>query len=111
MKVEVSISQGHENDLISRRKAIEKLDFYMQSTMSDFECEIRDDDVDFYKACHLAKKIITNMPSAQPEIIRCRDCKHYNAGFECLIEGYGVERDKNWYCGDAERRADDSISD
>lgn len=38
------------------------------------------------------------------ELIRCKDCKHYNAGFECLIEGYGIERSADWYCGDAERR-------
>ena len=38
------------------------------------------------------------------EIIRCKDCKHYNAGFECLIEGYGIERGADWYCADAERR-------
>lgn len=46
------------------------------------------------------------LPSAQPEIIRCKDCKHYNAGFECLIEGYGLERNKDWYCADAERRTE-----
>lgn len=46
------------------------------------------------------------LPSVQPEIIYCKDCKHYNAGFECLIEGYGIERNKNWYCADAERRND-----
>lgn len=43
----------------------------------------------------------------QPEIIRCKDCRHYNAGFECLIEGYGIERNKDWFCGDAERRTDE----
>lgn len=41
---------------------------------------------------------------AEPDIIRCKDCKHYNAGFECLIEGYGIERNNDWFCGDAERR-------
>lgn len=49
---------------------------------------------------------LKKLPSAQTEIIRCKDCKHYNAGFECLIEGYGIERNKNWYCADAERRTD-----
>ena len=39
----------------------------------------------------------------QPEIIYCKDCTHYNAGFECLIEGYGIERNPDWYCADAER--------
>jgi len=42
-----------------------------------------------------------------PKIIRCKDCKHYNAGFECLIEGYGIERNKDWFCADAERREKD----
>ena len=36
------------------------------------------------------------------EIVRCRDCKHYNAGFECLAEGYGIERDPDWFCADGE---------
>ena len=44
---------------------------------------------------------------AQPEIIRCKDCKHYNAGFECLIEGYGIEYDEDYFCGSAERRTDE----
>ena len=39
----------------------------------------------------------------QNEIVRCRECKHYNAGFECLAEGYGIERDPDWFCADGER--------
>ena len=57
------------------------------------------------KACEYDAKL-RRLPSVQPEIIYCKDCKHYNAGFECLIEGYGIERNKNWYCADAERRND-----
>lgn len=56
---------------------------------------------------HLCEETVRNQPSAQPELIRCKDCKHYNSGFECLIEGYGIERDKDWFCGDAERREED----
>lgn len=37
------------------------------------------------------------------ELVRCRECLHYNAGFECLVEGYGIERDPDWYCEDGER--------
>lgn len=40
----------------------------------------------------------------QGEIVRCGECKHYNAGFECLVEGYGIERDPDWYCADGERK-------
>ena len=54
-----------------------------------------------------AFKLAAEALSVQPEIIHCENCKHYNAGFECLIEGYGVERNKDWFCGDAERRTDE----
>ena len=43
------------------------------------------------------------------ELIRCKECEHYNAGFECLIDGYGIERNPNWFCADGERRTDDCI--
>ena len=39
-------------------------------------------------------------------LVRCKDCKNYNAGFECLIEGYGIERPKDWFCADGERRSE-----
>ena len=38
------------------------------------------------------------------EVVRCRECKHYNAGFECLIEGYGIERPADYFCADGERK-------
>ena len=60
------------------------------------------------EACDRHAQLLNDLPSAQPEVIRCKDCKHYNAGFECLIEGYGIERNKNWYCADAERRTDEA---
>ena len=71
------------------------------------ELDAEYDDGEFWA---YSKTQIENAPTIepeQPEIIRCKDCKHYNAGFECLIEGYGIERDKNWFCGDAERRTDE----
>ena len=38
------------------------------------------------------------------KVVRCRDCKHYNAGFECLVEGYGIERPADWFCADGKRK-------
>ena len=49
---------------------------------------------------------LSTLPSVQPETIRCKDCKHYNAGFECLVEGYGIETEPDHFCGYAERRTD-----
>ncbi len=44
-----------------------------------------------------------NAPKDVIAVVRCRECKHYNAGFECLAEGYGIERDPDWFCADGER--------
>lgn len=49
--------------------------------------------------CHYAK------------IVRCGECLHYNAGFECLAEGYGIERDPDWFCADGERRCRNERAD
>lgn len=40
------------------------------------------------------------------EVIRCKYCKHYNAGLECLKDGYGIEYPQDYFCGSAERRQD-----
>lgn len=42
----------------------------------------------------------------QVDLVRCGDCKHYNAGFECLKEGYGIEYPPTWFCADGERRGE-----
>lgn len=48
---------------------------------------------------------ISNIPAADVvSVVRCKDCKHYNAGFECLIEGYGIERPADYFCADGERK-------
>lgn len=52
--------------------------------------------------------------SAQPEIIRCKDCKHYKAydytGYlSChLVVGRTVRRDSDDFCSRAERRTYES---
>lgn len=49
-------------------------------------------------------RIIKDIPAADVEpVVRCQDCKHYNAGFECLIEGYGIERPADYFCADGKR--------
>jgi hypothetical protein len=50
---------------------------------------------------YAASAKIADLPSI--DFVRCGECKHYNAGFECLVEGYGVERDPDWFCADGER--------
>lgn len=75
---------------------------------------------------------IERLPSAQPEIIRCKDCKHqpvtndnydddeWDCGFniefpdykcpcQCDDGYYNRLPDDNWFCGNAERRTDEQI--
>ena len=66
----------------------------------------------------LAKTIIKRfeqLPSAQPEIIRCKDCEYGEQDevgrWFCRSLGCQIgNEDGSGYCADAERRTDDSAS-
>ena len=49
---------------------------------------------------------VDRLPSAQPDIIRCKDCRYYDhEGLQCLdIYGYGRRWEENDWCSYAERR-------
>lgn len=58
-----------------------------------------------YISREAAIEVATSLPAADVvAVVRCRECKHYNAGFECLIEGYGIERPADYFCADGERK-------
>ena len=92
------------NDL--RQEIIERLDFYMQSTLSDIECEVREDEMDFYKACHLAKKIITNMPSEHHEALTDKEQRIFLAAMAREEE---VCRKTDDECRDCREPYEDSL--
>lgn len=58
----------------------------------------------------LQKKLMERMnamPSAQPEIIHCKDCKYYVYGDneeEYYCRNSGIGELETFYCADAERR-------
>lgn len=63
------------------------------------------------------RQTILNLPSAQPEIIRCEDCKHYEADImgnpwgvcchkDCVIDNCGSLVDEKGWCYRAKRRTD-----
>ena len=65
-------------------------------------------------------EVTGELPSAQPELIRCKDCKHmieHKSYGDMGESAYTCEGNMDgWvlpdsYCSYAERRADDSISD
>lgn len=85
------------DDLISRQAAIE----------NSFEVYTKE-----YGWCEVVGvDAISELPSAQPEIIRCKDCENWdktwtndfppNHHYCPMVDGV---RDENFYCADAGRR-------
>ena len=67
---------------------------------------------------YLSEKKIEQLPSAQPKIIRCKECEHWDKSwtndwepncYYCPM----IDRvcGENWYCADAERRTDEQITE
>ena len=97
------------SDLIDRKAVIDAL-----NKMCDVVCQYSKKQRDVMcGACSLgnAFDVIEALPSEQPEIIRCKECKHrYTDGENvvfnvCELNHNKVQSD-DWYCADAERRTD-----
>ena len=92
------------DDLFSRRDAIHVVS-EITTTMS--VCANKDE---CYGMKRMQKQAITeleNMPSVQPDIIRCKDCKHsrfFDPCFYCYEMGGEVIVPENGFCFKAERR-------
>lgn len=85
------------SDLISRQAAIDAVRSYYDEQ---------------YALCDSIEELIEKLPSAEPEIIRCKNCiwfDRYTDGIEKYQwDGFCAEWARNtyenWYCGRAERR-------
>ena len=87
-------------DCISRQDALEAV--RAMQTYKLFE----DDDMILVDKAEVQTELMM-MPSAQPEIIYCKDCRNFhveqNGEMWCGIsKGHGI--DKDFFCADAERR-------
>ena len=83
-------------DLLSSQAAIDALDKRFDSIPMEQTTEIL-----------LLRKDLRNLPSAQPELIRCKDCKHYYALNEVrgnCSEYNFVEKIPIDFCSWAERK-------
>lgn len=78
------------DDLISREDAINAIYHHFPS-MTMGECA----------------NVLHEVPSAQPEIIRCKDCKYQDENWRRVsvrwLPCMDVRTGSNWYCGSAER--------
>ena len=96
MGTESQIRKGEQmDDLISRQAAIDAV------IKRDANCGID------------SAEVLRSLPSAQPEIIRCKDCKHYKAYeytgiLAChYVIGCTVEKKPDDFCSRAERITDE----
>ena len=94
-------------DLISRAEAIDAL-----RKMQTYKLFSGDDMLLIDQAGAMTELML--LPSAQPEIIRCKDCKNWdttwtndfspNYHYCPMVDGV---RKEDWFCADAERRTDE----
>ena len=106
------VPDANVGDTISRQAAIDALRDAENHAFNNF-----------YKGLVKAHKIIADLPPAQPEIIRCKDCKYFELnhfekvdGFPipiivaheiCMKWGEGCKSSADGWCFMAERRTDD----
>jgi len=90
------------SDLISRQAAIDALERSKDKTakgeIGGFYNTIIQNNIDKIKA----------LPSAQPEIIRCKDCIEWDSDSEWCSR-HGGTMQENDFCSRAERRTDEQI--
>lgn len=95
------------DDLIRRQDAVDELKKYIAvNRNSNHDARI------WEEGMNCAVTVIGALPSAQPEIIRCEDCKYsdtfpenadYDMPLKCLGIRYGGVF-PDWYCEHAERQ-------
>ena len=85
------ISDMNIGDTISRQQAID--DIWTVSPLVPLDHEWID-------------RWLKQLPSAQPEIIRCKDCKHFDpiyTGGAGVCEHWNAKTEEDIYCGYAEK--------
>lgn len=94
------------NDTINRQQAIDALK-QQADTMSEWSERYAEQ----RKGVLTAVNIVEDLPSAQPKIIRCKDCNHFykdNLNQWCFLGKYGVKEDD--FCSRAERKTNEQFN-
>lgn len=99
-ELRAKLKESQTGDTISRQAAIDALNVLVKDghayvNGAFFETILRDE----------AKRVLEELPSAQPEIIRCKDCKHgtHGTGAEVYCNEHSRTMYQWDYCGRAER--------
>jgi len=97
-------------DLIDRQAAIDALDRIFDQC-EEIEAHLPKGDPDrtgykMYPDYMTVWKYLHQLPSAEPEVVRCKDCKYYNPIGVCIEMSSAVCEDS--FCCWAERRTDET---
>ena len=87
------------NDLISRSAVIDLIDKYTQNMATDYW------GTNYGIPSGVFEDEIMDLPSVQPEVIRCKDCKHWDGVDTCDVIDAPVW--DNDFCSMAERRSNE----
>ena len=88
------------DDLISRKMAIGAIIDHIREKFAQ-----RDTPLNYISGLYKAEDIIEILPSAQPKIVRCKDCVKREICRTSTV--WAVSPGDNWYCADGERRTDE----
>lgn len=82
----------------------------LEQSLDDY-CGLNDEGKTAFRMAITALEVSGNseqLPSAQPDIIRCKDCKHGMYDMMCKFYWcHGMAHSANWFCADGERRTDE----
>ena len=96
------------NDLISRQAVVDAIEQHKTAVLGDREWH---EGIAWgYATAHRHfVDVVKQLPSAQPEIIRCKDCKHCEypeSEREWCKKGHLHGNAETWFCADGERKND-----
>lgn len=96
-----------DKDTIYRQEAIDALNTRAKDTFT-----LADGYQYYLGALHDVADDLRRLPSAQLDIIRCKDCKNYRIGHDGLMYCYAHDGDSLWqdddFCSRAERRTNET---
>ena len=90
------------NDVIYRQELIDRLNHVIEKGV-----------VSQFSGGHpitaeVVKRVVETLPSAEPKIVRCRECKHYRYDNDDIMPYCIINSDYGWknddFCSYAERR-------
>ncbi len=105
-RMAVDALKGADGDLISRKEAIDRIESHLRTGDELYPLTYTDKVVNH--GIEIAASCVYNLPSAQPEIVRCKDCK-FTDGERPIADGRYwcvLHSSFMYFCSDAERRDD-----